>query len=189
MLLKLKLLSLSGLVLLTACSSSEVETTSIGDIPSWILAPEVDDGIAVAECVIFSGNFSIDQSHAKANARSSLAQRIETRVSAMDKVYRDKIEVSSGVESGSTFSSVSKQVTQKTLVGASVLKTDIVELAGQDNLCIMLGMGQESTKEIFDSLVDASNRPMSASQKDVLYAEFKADRAEKQLDLELEKLQ
>jgi len=189
MLLKLKLLSLSGLILLTACSSTEVETTSVGEIPSWILNPEIDEGIAVSECVLFSGNMSIDKAQAKANARASLAQRIETRVSAMDKVYRDKIEVASGVESGSTFSSVSKQVTQRTLTGTSVLKTDIVELAGKDNLCVLLAIGQDSTKEIFDTLVNESNRPMSASQKDVLYAEFKAQRAEQQLDAELEKLQ
>jgi hypothetical protein len=189
MLLKLKLLSLSGLILLTACSSTEVETTSVGEIPSWILNPEIEDGIAVSECVLFSGNISIDKQQAKANARASLAQRIETRVSAMDKVYRDKIEVASGVESGSTFSSVSKQVTQQTLTGTSVLKTDIIELAGKDNLCVLLGIGQSATKEIFEELVNKSNRSMSASQKDVLYAEFKAQRAEQQLDAEIEKLQ
>jgi hypothetical protein len=189
MLLKLKLLSLSGLILLTACSSTEVETTSVGEIPSWILNPKIEDGIAVSECVLFSGNISIDKQQAKANARASLAQRIETRVSAMDKVYRDKIEVASGVESGSTFSSVSKQVTQRTLTGTSVLKTDIIELAGRDNLCVLLAIGQSSTKEIFEELVSESNRSISASQKDVLYAEFKAQRAEQQLDAELEKLQ
>ena len=75
------------------------------------------------------------------------------------------------------------------IIGTSVLKTDIVELAGKDNLCVLLAIGQDSTKEIFDTLVNESNRPMSASQKDVLYAEFKAQRAEQQLDAELEKLQ
>jgi len=188
--MSLKLLSLSGLVFLTACSSTPpAETTSVGDIPSWILNPQVEDGIAVSECVLFSGNMSIDKQQAVANARTSLAQRIETRVSAMDKSYRDKVEVASGVESGSTFSSVSKQVTQQTLVGTNPIKTDITKIAGKDNLCVLVAIGQQSTKAYFDQLVDKAALPMNAAEKDVLYAEFKAQRAEELLDKELEKLQ
>ena len=187
--MSLKLLSLSSIVFLAACSSTSVETTSVGDIPSWVLDPQVEEGIAVSECVLFSGNMSIDKQQALANARTSLAQRIETRVSAMDKSYRDKVEVASGVESGSTFSSVSKQVTQQTLVGTTPIKTDITKIAGKDNLCVLVAIGQESTRDMFEQLVTEADRPMNASQKDVLYAEFKAQRAEDQLDLEIEKLQ
>jgi len=187
--MSLKLLSLPSVIFLVACSSSSIESTSVGDIPTWVLNPEVEEGIAVSECVLFSGNMSIDKQQAVANARTSLAQRIETRVSAMDKSYRDKIEVASGVESGSTFSSVSKQVTQQTLVGTSPIKTDITKIAGKDNLCVLVAIGQQSTKDIFDTLINEAQRPMTATQKDVLYAEFKAQRAEEQLDKELEKLQ
>jgi len=190
--MSLKILSLSSLVFLAACSSTPeaptVEETSVGVIPSWILNPQVEDGIAVSECVLFSGNVSIDKQQALANARTSLAQRIETRVSAMDKSYRDKVEVASGVESGSTFSSVSKQITQQTLVGTTPLKMDVVKIAGKDNLCVLMAIGQQSTKAIFDELIGKAERPMTANEKDVLYAEFKAQRAEDQLDAELQKL-
>lgn len=184
---KIHLLSLPAIVLLSACSSSEpTQQTVLGEIPSWILNPQVEEGIAVSECVLWSGNMSIDKQQAIANARTSLAQRIETRVSALDKTYRDKVEVASGVESGSTFSSVSKQVTQQTLTGTNPIKTDIVKIADKDNLCVLVAIGQESTKAIFDGLVNASERPINAEQKDILYQEFKAQRAELQLDQELE---
>ncbi|MEL0657940.1 hypothetical protein V6255_02210 [Psychromonas arctica] len=186
---KFHLLSLSTIVLLSACSSSEpMQETVVGDIPSWILNPQVEDGIAVSECVLWSGNMSIDKQQAIANARTSLAQRIEIRVNGMDKTYRDKIEVTSGSESGSSFSSVSKQVTQQTLIGTSPLKTDIVKIADKNNLCVLVGVGQESTKAIFEGLVNASGRPMNSGQKDFLYQEFKAQRADLQLDKELEKV-
>ena len=186
---KLHLLSLTAIVLLSACSNSEpTQETVVGEIPSWILNPQVEDGIAVSECVLWSGNMSIDKQQAIANARTSLAQRIETRVSAMDKTYRDKIEVASGAESGSTFSSVSKQITQQTLIGTNPLKTDIVKIADKNNLCVLVGVGQESTKAIFDGLVKASERPLNSGQEDLLYQEFKAQRADLQLDKELEKL-
>ena len=186
---KFHLLSLSTIVLLSACSSSEpMQETVVGDIPSWILNPQVEDGIAVSECVLWSGNMSIDKQQAIANARTSLAQRIEIRVNGMDKTYRDKIEVTSGSESGSSFSSVSKQVTQQTLIGTSPLKTDIVKIADKNNLCVLVGVGQESTKAIFEGLVNASERPMNSGQKGLLYQEFKAQRADLQLDKELEKV-
>lgn len=184
---KIHLLSLPAIVLLSACSNSEpTQETVVGDIPSWILNPQVEDGIAVSECVLWSGNMSIDKQQAIANARASLAQRIESRVSAMDKTYRDKVEVASGVESGSTFSSVSKQVTEQTLTGTNPIKTDIVKIEDKDNLCILVAIGQESTKAIFDRLVDDSQRTMNTTQKDVLYQEFKAQREGLQLNQELE---
>ena len=187
---RIHLLSLPAIALLAACSSNSPtdETTAVGSIPSWILNPQIDDGIAVSECVLWSGNMSIDKQQAMANARTALAQRIETKISALDKTYRDKVEVASGVESGSTFSSVSKQVTEQTLVGTTPIKADIVNIAGKDNLCVLVAIGQQATKSVFDELVSASKRPMNAEQKDVLYQEFKAQRAEEQLDFELGKL-
>lgn len=186
---KVNLLSLSAIVLLSACSSSKpTQETVVGDIPSWVLNPQIEDGIAVSECVLWSGNISLDKHQAIANARASLAQRIQTHISTMDKAYRDKIEAVSGSESGSTFSSVSKQVTQQTLVGTSPLKTDIVNIEEIKNLCVLVGIGQESTKVLFDDLVKAAERPMNDDQKDILYQEFKAQRADLSLDKGLDKL-
>ncbi|TEW56725.1 hypothetical protein E2R68_01395 [Psychromonas sp. RZ22] len=187
---KVHLLSLPVIVLLSACSNNNpTQETAIGTIPTWILNPQVEDGIAVSECVLWSGNMSIDKQQAMANARTSLAQRIETRVTAMDKTYRDKVESIAGTQSGSTFTSISKQITEQTLVGTSPMKTDVVKIADKDNLCVLVGIGQESTKAIFDELVKAADRPMSPGQKDTLYQEFKAKQPEQQMDDELKKLE
>jgi len=184
---KTHLLSLPAIALLAACSSSDpTQETSVGEIPSWVLSPQVEDGIAVTECVTWSGSMSIDKQQAIAHARSSLAQRIETKVSTMDKTYREKIEVASALDSGSTFSSVSKQITEQTLIGTSPLKVDIVDIAGKDNLCALVAIGQSETKDIFDSLIDAADRPINNAQKDILYQEFKAQMAQDELSAEVE---
>ncbi|MDA7745902.1 hypothetical protein N8878_01035 [Psychromonas sp.] len=186
---KVNLIALPAILLLTACSSSNpTQETVVGQIPSWILNPQVEDGIAVSECVLWSGNMSIDRQHAISNARTALAQRIESRVSALDKSYRDKVEVTSGAESGSTFSSVSKQITEQTLVGTTALKTDIVKIAKKDNLCVLVAIGQQSTKKVFDELIKAADRPMNSSQKNELYQQFKSQQTEK-MDQELENLE
>ena len=183
----LHVLRLTALLFLAGCSGTPQQETSIGSIPDWVLHPQIEDGIAVSECVLFSGSMSIDKHQAIANARAALAQRIESSISAMDKTYRDKVAVQAGMESGTTFSSVAKQVTQQTLVGTTLMKADVLEIAGQDNLCVLVAIGQESTKAIFDNLLSAANRPMSAEQKGLLFEEFKAQRAEQQLDTELAK--
>ena len=185
---KLNLICLFFITFLVGCSSQSVETTSIGEIPTWILNPQTKDGIAVSACVSFSGNMSIDRQHALANARGSLAQRIETRVSVMDKTYRNKISNphEKTAQSDMTFSSVNKQVTHQTLNGTTVLKTDIVKIAGKDNLCVLVAIGQNTTKNIFNQLIEKSKRPVSNEQKDLLYQEFKA---QNQLNLALKKYQ
>ena len=179
------------LLILSACSTSpEMEgtkETSIGEIPSWVLSPTVTDGIAVSECVSFTGNFSIDKQHALTTARVSLAQSIDARVQAMDKTYRDKVENSEATQVGSTFSSVTKQLTNQTLNGSTLIRTDIVKIADKDNLCVLVAMGQENTREIFEQLVSKSKRSMNKEQKDLLYQEFKAEKANDMLEAEMAK--
>ena len=183
----LLLLPISLLAILSACSGSDVAETSIGDLPKWVLTPEVEDGIASAECVTYSGNLSVDKQHATALARTSLAQRIETQVNALDKVYQEKVEGKAGAQSSSTFSSVSKQLTKQSLTGSTVLKVDVIQIGKQDNLCVLVGIEQASTKALFEDLLKRSNTKVSASQKDVLYDEFKAQKAEEELDVEMDK--
>lgn len=187
--LKFIVISVFAIAFLVGCSSVPVENTSVGEIPKWVLNPEEKDGIAVSACVAFSGNMSMDKQHAMANARGSLAQRIETRVSVMDKTYRDKIanQDPKALQTGTTFSSVNKQLTQQTLNGTTTLKTDILKIAGKDQLCVLVAIGQDKTKAIFDQLIEKSNRRMSNAQKDLLFKEFKPKKAEDQLEVELNK--
>jgi len=185
---KTNLLSLSAIALLTACTSNPTQSTSIGEIPSWVLNPQVEDGIAVSECVIYSGNMSIDRQEVMANARASLAQRIETQVSVLDKIYKEKVTgIGDSASSIATFSSVSKQITQQTLNGITPLKTDIIKIQEKDNYCMMVGIEQASTKALFDSLAEKSKRPMSDGQKEMLFDSFKSQKAAEQLEEELKK--
>ena len=68
---------------LFACSSNDVQETSIGDIPEWVMSPSIENGIAVSDCTIYSGNLSIDRKQAIANARVLLAAEIESKVESL----------------------------------------------------------------------------------------------------------
>ena len=144
-----------------------------------------EDGFASAQCVPYSGNMSIDRQLAIANARTDLAQQLETKVAALDKVFRERTDVSSGVSSGSTFSSVSKQLTQQTLIGTRPERVDFVEIDGNKNLCVLLTMGREKTLSLFDNMLDASQRSVQPDVREVLLQEFKGAEAQKDLNREL----
>jgi hypothetical protein len=178
--------------LLTACGSTpkeeKAEVKSSINIPQWVLNPVVEDGIAAADCVKFSGNMSVDSKMAAANARIALAQQIETRVEGLDKTYQNRTDANDDITVGGTFSSVSKQLTKQTLSGSRVVKSDIVKIAGKDHFCSLMTLSPETTKELFSKIVTESKRKVNPQDEKFLYQEFKAYKAEQDLDKEIKRL-
>lgn len=187
----LLMLALGSALTLGACSSSAPEvpanplTTSI---PQWVLNPVIDNAIAASDCVKFSGNMSIDQKMASANARQALAQQIETRVESLDKTYSNRTDSNNDTTTGSSFSSVSKQITNQKLNGSRIVKSDIVKIAGKDHLCSMVMLDPKVTQELFSSIIDASKKTVNPQDEKFLYQEFKAYKAEQDLDKAIERL-
>lgn len=181
------ILSATLVTLVSACSTSPTPETLNENIPEWVLNPKLKDGIAAAECVPSSGNMSIDKAQAIALARLSIAQQISTRVKALDKTYQERVDTSGEIATGSTFSSVSKQVTDQALVGATPLKTSYANFNGKNQLCVLAGLNPKQTKNLFSDLVKESQRSLSMQDESVLYQEFKAYKAQQELDRELEK--
>jgi hypothetical protein len=120
-----------------------------------------------------------------ANARQALAQQLNLKVKAMDKTYQRRTRAEDKSSTGSTFESVSRQVTQTNLNGSRVVKTGYVKLGGTKNLCTMVAFGDSQMQKIFDQLVEASGRNVSPQDEDILYQEFKAHKAQQALDKEL----
>lgn len=169
---------------LAACGSTP-EANPNANLPGFVLNPVVEDGIAVGSCVSATNNLNTDKSMAQALARTELAQTINTRVKAMDKVYQSRTDVDGKAVVGSTFEAVSKQLTDQSLSGVRTLKTEYSKDGGQ--LCVLLAIGSSSTKELFDNIVKESERPLSATDEGVLYQEFKAHKAQQELEAELGK--
>lgn len=176
--------------LLTACGSTKKEEPPkpTANIPQWVLNPVVEDGIAAADCVKFSGNMSVDSKMAAANARLALAQQIEVRVEGLDKTYSNRTDSNDDLTVGSTFSSVSKQLTKQKLNGSRVVKSDIVNIAGRDNYCSLVTLSPNATKELFEAIVQKSERKVNPQDEKFLYQEFKAYKAEQDLDKEIQRL-
>lgn len=173
---------------LAACGSTANKSEALNaNIPAWVLQPQVEDGLASSTCVPSSGQFSIDRDMAASQSRIELARQLSLKVKAMDKTYQERINVGDGVQTGATFSSVSKQLTDQALVGSRVIKTEFAEFDGKNQLCVLTALGSSSTKELFDNIMKSSERNMTLSQEEMLYQEFKAQKAQDELEAELQK--
>jgi hypothetical protein len=189
--MKKKIIGVSCAVLMTACASTEQAADTqqsqqgAGGLPQWVMNPYIDDGFASAQCVPYSSNMSIDRQLAVANARTDLAQQLETKVAVLDKVFRERTDVSSGVSSGSTFSSVAKQLTQQTLIGTRAERVEFVEIDGKKNLCVLVTMGRDKTLALFDNMLAASERQVQPDTREVLLQQFKGAQAQQELNEEM----
>jgi hypothetical protein len=174
-----------SMALLAAGCASSGKKQDIAGVPNWVTSPSYKDGIAATECVPASSNFSLDRKEAIANARQGLAQQLNLKVKAMDKTYQRRTRAEDKASTGSSFESVSRQVTETNLNGSRVVKTGYVELAEKKNLCVMVAFGDSEMQKIFDDLIDASGRNVSPQDEDILYQEFKAKQAGEEMDKEL----
>ena len=175
---------------LSACSATKDNSAadSSVNIPEWVLNTVVENGIAAADCIKYSGNISIDQKMAVANARLALAQQIETRIEGLDKTFANRTDVNDESSVGTTFSSVSKQLTKQTLNGSRIVKADVVEIGGKDYFCALTTLSPELTKTLFKDLIKETKPKINAKDEQFLYQEFKAFKAEQDLDKEIAKL-
>ncbi len=189
--------SLMGLLLLAACASDSPPPAPpppppppTSSLPDWVTQPYVEGGFAATSCVKANAGMSLLKNKASTLARAELARQIGTQVKVMDKSYQNQTEA--GLEesaTGSSFESVTKQVANQKLAGTRPTKTDYVELPDGQNLCVMMEYSPEKTRELFDAIVDASGRQLSATDDKILYQEFKAHKAQEEMQREMDRRQ
>lgn len=185
---RLTLLMMAGL--LTACASQPDETAApetTSGIPSWVLSPVSDDGLASSACVPWSGHMTVDRAQAIAAARADLSLQIETKASVLDRLYMRNTVSDAQSTQGGTFEQVSKQVASQSLQGAAPREIVLTEINEQEMLCAFVVMPQ--TREVFDQIVGDSNRQLNPMSREAMYEEFRTQKALETLERELEQLQ
>lgn len=171
---------------IVACGSTEKPQHEFNkNLPDWVLNPTIEGGLAAPVCVIASGNLNTDKSQATALGRVELAQQINVKVKALDKTYQERVDVDNQAQVGSTFSSVSKQLTDQAIQGSRVSESGYTEFDEKRHLCVLTVLDPNATKGFFDGLVKASGRQLDPTDERVLYQEFKAHKAQKDLEAEL----
>lgn len=171
--------TVAAITLLAACGSTPADLNE--NVPEWVLNPTIEDGLAAATCIPFSGDISTDNLQLQATTRTSLARQVGIQVDILDKTYNERINVDNKAAVGSTFSAVSSQATSEMLVGTRPLKTAFADIDNTRQYCMLMGFGSESTKELFDNIVKRTGKNLSIDNERVLYQEFKAQKAHEEL--------
>ncbi len=150
------------------------------DVPDWVLNPDFPGGIAAAECIVYSGSLSIDRLQVVAAARHAMAQQLEVRVQAVDKLYTERISV--GKEPPkvrTTFESVSTQLTDRALNNTKVVKIEVFKTPNQpDQLCALVAMTPHATQEHFKEMIKVVDKDAPPELEKELFETFRVRSAD-----------
>lgn len=188
---KLSLLITVGLMAGCAAQPTQLVQPQVSEsansIPQWVLNPTAEDGLASSACVPWSGQMTVDRAQAIAAARAGLSQQIEIKASVLDRLYMRNTTSDGRSNQGGTFEQVSKQVSSQTMQGTVAREIAMTQINDQDMLCAYVVMPH--TREVFDTVVEGSNRQLDPTSREALYEEFRTQKALESLERELEQLQ
>jgi len=171
---------------LIGCINHPGKTTSNIKLPNWVVAPAVENGLADSACVPWSGHMTIDRDQATAEARNSLVRQIEVKAANMTKTFAHKTDTVAGSNVGANFETSARQIAEATLQGSKTVMTDLFEVDGKQTLCVMVTIEPEKTREVFAGIVKASGAKLASQDENVMYEEFKAYKAQQELERTLQ---
>ena len=149
--------------------------------PQWVC-----DGGATMEGGIFGVGsapksplgMSFQRNEAVAQARDELARQLKVKVENMIKNYMSSTGVGNNQTAERVSTQVSKQLTSQVLEGSKLLKTWI---ANDGTMYVLVGM----TKPVKNAVKNAVKTTFKNDQ--ALWQEFKAKKAQEELDAEIDK--
>ncbi|WP_285163359.1 hypothetical protein [Shewanella goraebulensis] len=183
---KTLLMSATFLVIVGCNNTPASQSTALAEndaVPSWVYLPTSEKGLASSSCVAWGGNMAVARAQAIANAKADLALQIETRAQVMDKSMNTQSQQGTSVQNKSTFTQVSKQVAEQSLIGAIPKEIAFARIDNQKQLCALVEM--ENTKPIFDKLLASAGVSMDPNSEAMLYKEFRTTVVTKELEAQL----
>jgi len=152
------------------------------DAPDWICMPHAEGSIVAVGIAKpnSADDLSMQRAEAMADARDALARQIETKVANMFKKY----VATTGAGKAQTYEkatqNVSKQIAKQTLKGTKQLSFWQHPKTGE--IFLLVGVQTKSVEEGMEDAIKTTFKNDNA-----LYQEFKAQKAQGELDKELEK--
>ena len=150
--------------------------------PGWICDQPVDgiDVSAVGSAQKSAAGQSFMKQMAATDARVQLAQRMKLQLRNMIKQYVETTGAADSETVDKTLTSVTKQITDETLVGSKIFKT---RSSPNGQLYVLLGMDAASVEQAAENALKTSMRNDRA-----LWQQFKAQKAQDELAAEIAKM-
>ncbi|MDO6610738.1 LPP20 family lipoprotein [Shewanella sp. 2_MG-2023] len=186
-----KFIFIIGLITFLCACNSTAQTESMpldsnDSIPSWVLMPTSETGLASSSCVLWGGNMSAARGQAIANARADLATQIQIRAKVMDQTKNSQIQQGLEVQTQSSFYGVSNQVAEQSLTGAKTKEIAFARLDNQKQLCALVEM--ENTEALFEKLLTAAGATIDPSSREAMYIDFRTTEITKELQMQLDSM-
>lgn len=174
---------LGMLGLIVACSPKPAQQVQqeLDNTPSWYTNPPADNDEFLY--VVSSGVSSrreVSRQKAEATARTNMAQKLEVKVEALEKIFTE--EITSGTESNfsESFTNASKSITSQTLRGFAPDQIEYAPTPDGRYECFVL-----ARLPVGDARAALDN---ALSQEEELYVKFKESKAFQELQNELDRL-
>ncbi|MFK7159951.1 hypothetical protein V6U78_02725 [Marinospirillum sp. MEB164] len=146
--------ALAASLVLVGCAGTPQQQQP--NLPSWIMAPEAQDGLAATGCVTASGNMNIDGSRADLAARQQLATTVGARLQSLTEGYQRANQTQEdGLTTGENFEQVARQLVDERLVGTRRAQAGYYTVNGQNQFCSMVVMGQQSVTDLLAAAAQA----------------------------------
>lgn len=164
-------------VALVGCASSP-EQQQEASIPSWIITPEVQDGLAATGCVPASGRINSDSSRADLAARQQLATTMGTQIQSLTENYQRTIDTAEdGIEVGGNFEEITRQIVDQEMVGSRRVRAEYITMEDQRQFCSMVALGQESVTQMLQNVAEATGAEPEAFTTSQMREQFMSQQA------------
>jgi len=179
----------ASVLLLAACGSPKKEfadcvfTDATDTVaPGWI-CDQPGKGVelsAIGSTTKSGAGYDYMKSMAATSARIQLAQNMQVQVRNIIKQYVETTGQADSETVDKVMTSVTKQITNQTLVGTKIVKT---RTSPTGNLYVLVGMSEESVQKATEKALKTSMRNDAA-----LWQQFKAKQSQDELAAEISKL-
>lgn len=171
-------------LLLAACIGGPQKgnpSESQSNLPHWVLKPEVENTIAEAACVTASGAFNVDRSEAIHFASEQLAAQLERNIAFLAKGFQSRTRTTQGLNVGTDFNQSGRQLVEQSLSGVKAVETGIYPLNGEDQICVLVAIDPTASERLYKQMKSVSGADLSADDDAVLYEQFRAYKADQEL--------
>ncbi|MBE0471741.1 MAG: hypothetical protein IBX55_19800 [Methyloprofundus sp.] len=164
---------------LTGCAgTSTAPQAQESTLPSWILSPEVQDGLAATSCVPASNRINSDTSRADLAARQQLATTMGAQIQSLTENYQRTIDTDEdGLSSGGNFEEVTRQIVDQKMVGSRRVRADYVTIEDRRQFCSMIAIGQASVTEMLASVAKAAGAEEDVFTSSQMREQFMSQKA------------
>ena len=135
---------------------------------SYILEPPLDgtDGFLYTIGIGESLDLNIARSMAVQRARTAMAQKAQSAVVALSEDFQQQIRTNARVRIDTVFRQISRSIAAATLIGTTILKTEVTGIDGLYRIQLILGLPIAANIE--EPIIEEIN------QDDALYQDYQA---------------